>query len=109
LPHYGFDPATGLWRHRADDPRPPLRLSDLSFIADGILAPQHTRAAGGEQVLPGQLEEARRILESLPGVVDDGPTGMAADFEALRWFPLPLASLSQLQRRTREGHRRQQA
>ncbi|HEU5332300.1 MAG TPA: aminotransferase class V-fold PLP-dependent enzyme [Actinocrinis sp.] len=108
LPHYGFDPATGLWHHRADDPRPPLRLSDLHFTADGILAPQHTRAAGGEQVLPGQLEEARRILESLPDAVDDGPTGMAADFEALRWFPLPLASLSQLQQEQREQREQQE-
>lgn len=94
LPDYGFDLATGLWHHRADDVRPALRLSDLRFTADGIVAPPHTRVAGGEQVLPDQLAQARRILESLPDAVQDGPTGLADDFEALRWFPLPLASLA---------------
>ncbi|AQZ62084.1 aminotransferase [[Actinomadura] parvosata subsp. kistnae] len=31
LPDYRFDPATGLWRHRAAPTDPPLHLSDLHF------------------------------------------------------------------------------
>jgi hypothetical protein len=26
--------------------------------------------------------------------IDDGPTGLPEDFEALRWFPLPPACLA---------------
>lgn len=33
------------------------------------------------------------MLDGLPSRVDDGPTGLSPDFEALRWFPLPPACL----------------
>jgi hypothetical protein len=52
---------------------------------------RHSRA--GEEVFPGYLRQARAALEALPGHVDDGPTGLSPEFEALRWFPLPPACL----------------
>ncbi len=94
LAHYRFDPASGLWRHRADTARPPLRLTDVAFTADGTLTYPRTRATAGEDVLPQQLATARRILEALPDTVEDGPTGLSEQFEALRWFPLPLHCLT---------------
>ena len=33
------------------------------------------------------------MLAALPGHIDDGPTGLSPEFEALRWFPLPPACL----------------
>ncbi len=67
LPAYRFDPRTGLWRHAAWPPRPQLTLSDISFI-----------------------------LAARPARLDDEPTGLPPDFEALRWFPLPRACLQGL-------------
>jgi hypothetical protein len=53
-----------------------------------------TRTQAGEDAFPGYLNEARAVLEARPAALDDGPTGLDADFEALRWFPLPPACLS---------------
>ncbi|HXR70999.1 MAG TPA: aminotransferase class V-fold PLP-dependent enzyme [Actinocrinis sp.] len=90
LPHYSFDVATGLWRHRGELGGAPLRLTDIRFGdgAGGIEYPR-SRMTAGEEVLAQQLERARRILDELPDTVDQGPTGLPAQIEALRWFPLP--------------------
>lgn len=37
LPHYGFDPETGRWRHRDFEPRAGLSLRDVSYV-DGALS-----------------------------------------------------------------------
>ena len=50
--------------------------------------PRH-RDRTGEDAFPGYLEAARRLVASRPGRLDEGPTGLDADFEGLRWFPLP--------------------
>ena len=41
----------------------------------------------------GYLRQARAVLAALPRRIEDGPTGLSAEFEALRWFPLPAACL----------------
>ena len=46
--------------------------------------------------------EARAILAARPARLDDEPTGMPPDFEALRWFPLPRACLQGRSARTVE-------
>ena len=51
------------------------------------------RGRAGEDAFPGYLRQARAILAARPAHLDDGPTGLPADFEALRWFPLPPACL----------------
>ncbi|HVB44016.1 MAG TPA: aminotransferase class V-fold PLP-dependent enzyme [Streptosporangiaceae bacterium] len=94
LPDYRFDPATGLWVHRAGRPRPPLRLSDLRYTADGTLTAPPRPARVGEDALAGYLHEARDLFASRSERVEDGPTGLPADFEALRWFLLPQACLT---------------
>lgn len=94
LPHYRFDPATGLWHHRDHDPQPAVLLTDLHFTdADAPdYAPQHPTA--GEDALPGQLDDALRLLTTLPDPAEGESTGLTADFEALRWFPLPRACIT---------------
>ncbi len=93
LPDYRFDPHTGLWRHAGGVPAAPLRLSEVSYGPDAEMAYPRRRAHAGEDAFPGYLREARALLAARPAALDDGPTGLAPDFEALRWFPLPPACL----------------
>ena len=93
LPAYRFDPRTGLWRHAGGARRPPLRLTDVSYGPDGQMTYPRRRERAGEDAFPGYLRRARALLAGLPGEVEDGPTGLGPDFEALRWFPLPPGCL----------------
>src|SRR5215469_15377605 len=93
LPQYRFDPHTGLWRHATLPPRAPLSLADIRYGPDGKLTFPRLRGRAGEDVFPHYLAEAHAIFDSLPGKLDDGPTGLSPDFEALRWFPLPPGCL----------------
>jgi selenocysteine lyase/cysteine desulfurase len=73
---------------------PPLRLRDVRFDPAGRLTyPQH-RAQADEGALAGYLEQARALLAARADRIDDGPTGLPEDFEALRWFHLPPACLT---------------
>jgi selenocysteine lyase/cysteine desulfurase len=93
LPDYRFEPETGLWRHADGAPEPPLRLADVDYGPDGRMTYPHTRAQAGEDAFPGYLREAAALLAARPSALDQGPTGLDPDFEALRWFPLPPACL----------------
>ncbi|WP_435611947.1 aminotransferase class V-fold PLP-dependent enzyme [Streptomyces sp. bgisy159] len=90
LPDYRFDPRTGQWHHRGGPAEPPVRLTGVRWTADEGLtvpAPRHRRLS--EEALAGQLAAARTVLTARPAPADDGPTGLAPDFERMRWFPLP--------------------
>ncbi|WP_327341527.1 aminotransferase class V-fold PLP-dependent enzyme [Streptomyces europaeiscabiei] len=96
LPDYRFDPHTGLWRHHVGAGDPPLRLTAVHCTADGRLsAPAVRHHRLGEEALSGQLDRARDILTRRPDLLADGPTGLPADFERMRWFPLPPVCLEQ--------------
>ncbi len=92
LGDYAFEPATGLWRHRAGRPEPLGSLRDVAYGADGSMAWPSHRHREPESRLAAYLDEAREILArpvEAPAVptVEDGAVG--PDFEALRWFLLP--------------------
>ena len=93
LPDYRFDPRTGLWRHAAGPPRPQITLADVGYGPDGEMTYPRRRGQAGEEAFPGYLAQARAILAARPAHLDDGPTGLPPEFEALRWFPLPPACL----------------
>ncbi|WP_249161477.1 aminotransferase class V-fold PLP-dependent enzyme [Actinospica acidithermotolerans] len=93
LPAYRFDPATGLWQHREPASAPSLDLTDVRFTPQGISSPVSPPATADEHVLPEQLDVARRLIEALPDTAADGPNGLPAEFETLRWFPLPARCL----------------
>lgn len=97
LPDYRFDPVSGLWRHRAGPAEPPLRLSQVGYDADGEMTYPRHRDRADESVLPGYLDEARRILagrgDCAPACDDPAPR-VSADFEDLRWFELPTTCLT---------------
>jgi selenocysteine lyase/cysteine desulfurase len=91
LPEYGFDPETGLWRHRAGRPEPPLSLHDVSYADGRMTFPAH-RHLEAESRLAEYLAEARPLLARAPLPLA-GPTfdssAVGQDFEDLRWFLLP--------------------
>jgi selenocysteine lyase/cysteine desulfurase len=92
LGDYRFDPSTGRWHHRRGPVEPPLRLGQVGYDADGELVypRQHDRAP--ESALQGYLREAGEILRAAAPC--DGDGSVNADFDHLRWFELPPASLS---------------
>ena len=91
LPLYHFEPATGLWRHHLGPVEPPLRLADLNYGGGALTYPRHDDrlplSALGEHLL-----EARTLLEALPPLSADA--SLNADFDSLRWFPLPRESVA---------------
>lgn len=88
LPHYTFDPASGRWQHRDGTPRPPLSLRDVSY-ANGRMEVRTRRSTEPEWVLPTYLDEAHRLLTTLDEATPPPAPKVTADFEALRWFPMP--------------------
>ena len=100
VPHYDFSPETGIWHHKAGATEPPLRLSQLSYGTDGLLTYPRQEERADESALAGYLSEAAVLLEALPDPYADGEPVHAADerlsedFEHLRWFDLPPASLA---------------
>src|SRR5215471_18277144 len=82
LPQYRFDPHTGLWQHASGPRHPPLTLSEVGYGPDGQLTYPRHRERAGEEVFPGYLHQARRLLAALPRSLDEGPTGLSPDFEA---------------------------
>ena len=100
LPHYTFNPQDGQWRHRKGRPAPARRLTDLSYRS-GRLEYRSRHSTEPEWTLPTYLDEARRIVkESVAEYatwepIEDPP--LNADFEQLRWFPLPGEALDKLQ------------
>jgi len=97
IPHYRFSVETGLWRHESGLIEQPLRLDQLRYGADGRLTfPRHNDRAP-ESALAEYLAEARTLLTSLPEPEETDPDvtddRLTEDFEHLRWFDLPSASL----------------
>ena len=66
LPHYRFDPATGLWRHGGGLVEPPLSLHDVRYTAKGMTFASH-RHREPEPRLADYLAEARVLLADPPG------------------------------------------
>ncbi|MEQ1565929.1 MAG: aminotransferase class V-fold PLP-dependent enzyme [Myxococcota bacterium] len=91
VPHYQFDEQSGQWRHRRGRPEPAMRLTDVSY-RNGRMEYRSRHATEPESALDGYLAEADRILaEALAAYpTTDVPEFVgSAEFEALRWFPLP--------------------
>jgi len=92
LTDYTFEPHTGLWHHRQAPADPPLSLISLQYDENGLLAFSHDHRHADESAFPDYLTRARELLASRPDTPawdESEPTGLAEDFELLRWFPLP--------------------
>ncbi|GAA1918232.1 aminotransferase class V-fold PLP-dependent enzyme [Microbacterium aoyamense] len=99
VPHYRFSPETGLWRHESGLVEPPLRLDQLRYDSDGVLTYPRRDERMPESALAEHLVDARALFASLPDPYADGEPEhvaddrLSSDFEHLRWFDLPPASL----------------
>jgi selenocysteine lyase/cysteine desulfurase len=89
LPHYRFEPDSGLWQHAGGTAEPPMSLTDIDYAAGRMTFPLH-QWSEPESALAGYLEAARAILTDPPTpTTTPGHVEVDADFETLRWFPLP--------------------
>jgi selenocysteine lyase/cysteine desulfurase len=94
LADYVFDERTGLWHHRAGPVEPPLRLTDVTYeAATGVMRyPRHDTTAP-VALLAQHLADAEALAAQRSEPDWSRATSMREDFEALRWFELPNASL----------------
>jgi hypothetical protein len=89
LPHYDFEPQSGVWIHRMGLAEPPMSLAGLSYEGGALNYELH-RSTEPESVLEDYLKYARYIFDhaGLDGA-EPAPLELSEDFEHLRWFPLP--------------------
>jgi selenocysteine lyase/cysteine desulfurase len=87
LPHYAFDPVSGMWHHRRAGEEAAAGLRDAVAALDA--RPGFTTAP--ESVLSRQLDQARAILRRAGEVrvAPLEPPAVSPEFERIRWFPLP--------------------
>lgn len=90
LPHYDFEPATGLWTNQEGIAEPPMSLRSLSYEDGEPVATLH-RTREPETVLADYLRYAKHIFAEpeVRGPVPGHARDVSEDFEHLRWFPLP--------------------
>ena len=94
LGDYRFDPLTGLWHHRTGPVEPPMRLSHVTYAADGTMTwPAHT-ATAPVSVLEEHLQEGRAIMAAASPPDWSDTAHLGPDFDDLRWFALPACSLA---------------
>jgi selenocysteine lyase/cysteine desulfurase len=96
LPQYIFDTASGRWHHRNGPVEPPLRLTQLSYGANGdLMYPKHHESADEAQLI-GYLEWAHEYLHGLqPHDHSMSDAHISENFEHLRWFELPAVCVSE--------------
>jgi selenocysteine lyase/cysteine desulfurase len=96
LPDYHFELTSGLWRHRSGPVEPPLRLSQVSYDADGSLTfPRHDDVAT-TSARDDAIAYARALFDSArkPAKVTSPVITLDEGVEHLRWFELPSECLT---------------
>ncbi len=94
LPHYNFEPETGIWRHRDARPGRVLRLGDISYQS-GRMQYRSSHITEPENALAEYLLQARSIMGEMKRLEESGEAPVLAEqtldgeMERLRWFPLP--------------------
>jgi selenocysteine lyase/cysteine desulfurase len=91
LGEYRFDVAAGLWHHRDGLVEPPLRLTQVTYSADGKMVYPHRDDTAPESVLADYLKQGEEIMLAASPAPDAPPAGVSEEFEQLRWFELPGA------------------
>ncbi len=94
LPHYSFDPESGVWRHRESRPGRVLCLEDICYQS-GRMQYRSSHITEPESALIEYMEQAQSIIDEMKRLDESGeaPTitvqKLDSDLERLRWFPLP--------------------
>lgn len=94
LPQYRFCPKTGQWRHRAGRPEPVMRLGDVDYT-EGRMEFRSRHATEPASALRAYIDEAKAIFAAAAADESERPD-LTADFEHLRWFPLPDEAAAEL-------------
>ena len=92
LADYRFDTATGIWTHRDGVVEPRLRLDAITYDEHGMHAPS-SQLAADESLLQQHVADGAKILAEAAEPDLTPPVSVSADFEHLRWFDLPAASV----------------
>lgn len=96
LPDYHFCPDTGLWQHRGGRAFQPMRLHDVRYNG-GRMSYRSRHATEPEAALADYLTEARALFDDAARrFADADEPDLNADFQSLRWFPLPGEALARL-------------
>ena len=101
LGDYRFDTTSGIWTHRDGVVEPSLRLGAICYDEHGMHPPT-SRLAGGEALLAEHLREGAALLAAAVEPDLTPPASLSEDFEHLRWFDLPAASVED--HRPEQGH-----
>ncbi|MCP4291552.1 MAG: aminotransferase class V-fold PLP-dependent enzyme [bacterium] len=94
LPHYNFDPDSGVWRHREARLGRVLRLGDICYES-GRMQYRSSHISEPESALAEYMDMAWAIVEDFKnnkGVFSAEATDcqlLDEEQERLRWFPLP--------------------
>ena len=92
LQDYTFCAESGLWRHKRARAEPAASLFQLSYRGGRPSYPSR-HVTTPEWALPGYLDEARATFDKarirLRSSDSVEAPALSADFESLRWFPLP--------------------
>jgi selenocysteine lyase/cysteine desulfurase len=94
LGDYRFDVAAGLWHHKDGLVEPPMRLTQVSYSADGEMVYPHHDDKAPESALADYLKQGEEIMLAATPAPDDPPIGVSQAFEHLRWFDLPGCCLT---------------
>ncbi|HET7736775.1 MAG TPA: aminotransferase class V-fold PLP-dependent enzyme [Nocardioidaceae bacterium] len=89
LGEYTFDTASGLWHHRGGLVEPPMRLSQVSYDADGQIVHPHHDDTAPESALADYLKIGEELMLGTEPPGDEPLVGVSEHFENLRWFELP--------------------
>jgi hypothetical protein len=106
---FRFEARAGLWRHRSGPTEPAVSLADLHAAAIGVPGGDQQRPLVGEDALAGYLQQARLLLAAGTDRLEDEPTGLSPDLEALRDFHLPPNGLDGSPKARRAGPSRTEA
>jgi len=97
LPQYEFHAESGRWTHRRLQTLPLMTLDDVRYTS-GKLEYRSRHATEPEWVLPGYVEEARKLMSAAGDDLAprEAEPRVSDDFEELRWFPFPSEAATEL-------------
>jgi selenocysteine lyase/cysteine desulfurase len=96
LPQYNFCPTSGMWRHKLWRPEVAASLEGINYRC-GKMEFRQRHITEPEFALASYLEEGRQIMAAAQDEQDAPPAReLDAEFEKLRWFPLPEEISKQL-------------
>jgi selenocysteine lyase/cysteine desulfurase len=85
---YRFESDSGQWLHLNTRKGALLSLNNVQYN-HGRMEYRSRRSTESESILETYLEDAEKLLQDMPESHEPQVTSLPADFEKLRWFPLP--------------------